>query len=334
MTNSRHFLRGLKLAVAASLLPAAARALPPSDPVSIWTFQDESASISTAAVTDRFYTNGLKLGWFSGTESVPAPLVTMGQRLWGDGRQRIGFEITQQIYTPFNTSTSSSVKGDRPYAGVLMGTISLLSDTDTSRSVMSLGLGVTGPLAQGQEMQDFVHSVIGQRKDAGWGSQLPNEPATQITSSRVWRLKTGEVMGLDTEALPDLTAAIGTLRVYAESGVTFRIGQGLEADFGAPRLRPGQTGSDVFTRPTDVGWYAFAGGLGRAVAYDTTLNGAMFQSSARVRVTPVVGEFQAGFAIMAYGTRLTYTQVIQTQEFRHQRGGPHQMGSLALSVRF
>jgi hypothetical protein len=35
-----------------------------------------------------------------------------------------------------------------------------------------------------------------------------------------------------------------------------------------------------------------------------------------------------------YGARLTYTQVFQTQEFQHQKGGLHQFGSFALSVRF
>jgi hypothetical protein len=37
---------------------------------------------------------------------------------------------------------------------------------------------------------------------------------------------------------------------------------------------------------------------------------------------------------MAFGTRLTYTQVVQTQQAQHQKGGLHQLGSLALSVRF
>jgi hypothetical protein len=42
-------------------------AVPPGglapDPVSIWTLQDENASISSAKLTDRYYVNGLRLGW-------------------------------------------------------------------------------------------------------------------------------------------------------------------------------------------------------------------------------------------------------------------------------
>jgi hypothetical protein len=47
-----------------------------------------------------------------------------------------------------------------------------------------------------------------------------------------------------------------------------------------------------------------------------------------------VAEIQAGLAVMVHGVRMTYTQVMQTQEYQHQRGGLHQLGSLALSVRF
>jgi hypothetical protein len=146
----------------------------------------------------------------------------------------------------------------------------------------------------------------------------------------------GALGGLQTEALPDLTAVIGTLRVYAQTGVTLRIGQGLEADFGAPRLRPGQTGGDAFTRPADggFGWYVFAGVDGRATAFDVTLDGNIWQSSTRVKRQPFLGEANLGLALLMFGTRLTYTHVLQSAEFRHQKGGIHQLGSLALSVRF
>lgn len=70
------------------------------------------------------------------------------------------------------------------------------------------------------------------------------------------------------------------------------------------------------------------------MAHDVTLSGTTWQSSPSVTLGPFVGGLQAGFAVMAFGARLTYTQVFQTQEFRPQKGGLHQLGSLALSIRF
>src|SRR3978361_794079 len=79
------------------------QAQPASDKSSIWTLQDENASISAGKLTDRFYVNGLRLGWTSPTGQVPDFLADLGRSLWGGGQQRLAFDLTQQIYTPAGT---------------------------------------------------------------------------------------------------------------------------------------------------------------------------------------------------------------------------------------
>lgn len=59
------------LATAFLLQIAAARAEPASDTASIWTLQGENAAITAARLADRYYTNGLRLGWTSPTDAVP-----------------------------------------------------------------------------------------------------------------------------------------------------------------------------------------------------------------------------------------------------------------------
>lgn len=330
------------LALAAVALPALAQS-PPSPPppapaadtVSIWTIQDENASLTTSDVLpDRNYANGIRLGWTSGEGGAPDFLQRLGQTLWGDGQQRIAVDLTQQIYTPTHTDLAYPPLNDRPYAGVLMGTVSLIHDGANARSVLGLGIGVVGPAALGEQAQNGFHNLIGQNDNLGWGTQLQNEPLIQITSERTWRLPMGAIGGLDTDVLPELTASVGNLRVYAQTGFTLRLGQGLDSDYGVARIRPGMTGTDVFHPTRPFAWYVFAGADGQAVAYDVTLNGNIWQDSRSVPVTPFVAEFAGGLAMMFYGTRLSYTQVVQTQEYPHQRGGPHQFGSLALSMRF
>jgi lipid A 3-O-deacylase len=322
---------------------ASAQSLPPlgaapnqakPDPVSIWTLQDENASVSTADLTDRYYVNGFRLGWTSGTGTVPAFLDRVNHTLWGEGQGRFGFDLSQQIYTPLATQTRNPPRGDRPYAGVLLGTLSLLTDTANTRSVAAVSLGVIGPAALGEEAQNGFHDLISQGHNLGWGTQLHNEPAVQLSSQRTWRLHTGSIAGLETDMLPDLTAGLGNVRIYAQPGLTLRIGQGLDSDFGVARLRPGLTGSDAFTPNRPVVWYVFAGVDGQAKAHDITLDGNTFESSRSVKLRPLVAEAQAGVAVIAFGARLTLTEVFQTQEFQHQKGGLHQFTSIALSMRF
>ena len=325
---------GFAALLSALLAGAAAHAqdLPP-DPHAIWTLQDENASISTSSLTDRYYVNGLHLGYVSGTDAVPDALQRTGAALWNGGQLRYAISITQQIYTPFDTAAIVTPPGDEPYAATLMGNFDLYRDTPDSRSIIGASVGVMGPWALGEQIQNGFHGLIGQGQN-GWHDQLGNEPVFELTSMRTWRLSMGKVGGLETDALPNLAVGLGNLRVYAQTGIAFRIGQGLDSDYGVPRLFPGPNGGDAFNPTRPFAWYMFLGADGQGVAHTMVLNGDMWGISPSAAPIPYLGEVEAGFAIMVWGMRLTYTQVMQSQAFQHEKGGPPQFGSLALSVRF
>jgi lipid A 3-O-deacylase len=327
--------RTIAALAAAFVLPAiAAQAQPAADTSSIWTLQDENASISAGKLTDRYYVNGLRLGWTSPTTKVPDFLADLGRTLWSGGQQRVAFDLTQQIYTPAGTTAAIPSPYDRPYAGVLLGNFSLMSDSEDTRSVLTISLGVVGPGSGAQQLQNSFHDVIGQKHTLGWGSQIHNTPALEVLHERTWRLPMGTVAGLETDALPSLTIGLGDLRDYVQTGITFRFGQGLDSDFGVPRLRPGLSGADAFSPTRPFAWYIFAGADGQAVAYDLLLQSNPFRGGPHVSTVWDVAEMQGGFAVMAYGMRLTFAYVAQTQEFNGQAGGLHQFGSASLSFRF
>jgi hypothetical protein len=131
-----------------------------------------------------------------------------------------------------------------------------------------------------------------------------------------------------------LTAAVGDMRDYAQVGVTFRIGQGLNSDFEVPCLRPGLGGDDAGVQTRPFAWYVFAGVDGQAVGYAPLLQSRPFRSGPHVDPAWDVGEAQADFAVLACGMRFSVTYAVQTQEFQGQHGGLHQFGSTALSVKF
>jgi hypothetical protein len=324
------------MAVAAALaLPTAgAQAQPAPDTASVWTLQDENASIGATDPTDRLYVNGLRLGWTSPTTDVPDFLETVGRSLWGDGQRRIGVNLSQQIYTPTDTSLVIPDPHDRPYAGLLLSNFSLLSDTADSRSVLMVSLGVVGPASAAEQVQNGFHDLIGQSHPEGWNSQIQNVPAFEVLHERTWRLPLGSIGGIETDVLPSLTLGVGDVRDYLQAGASLRFGQGLASDFGVPRVRPGLSGGDVFVPTRSFAWYVFAGVDGQAVAYDILLENNPFRGGPHVSTVWDVAEFQAGFAIITHAIRLTFAYVAQTQEFHGQSGGLHQFGSAAISVRF
>jgi len=323
--------------LAATLIAALpARAEPPQDSKSIFTIQVENDAVSTfKGTSDQYYTSGLRLGYTSGTNAVPEFLSGIGRAVWGDGVQRVSFDLSQSIFTPRNTQLSRPDPRDRPYAGYLNATLGLLHDTDETRSLLALSLGVVGPAALGRVVQNGFHDIIGDTPNRGWSSQLKDEPAIELLAERTFRLPITRFRGLETDALPAITAGVGTVRDYVHAGVSFRLGQGLESDFGVPRIRPGMSGSDAYTPNRPFAWYVFAGADGQGIARDVFLDGSTFRGrSPSVDKRPYLGEVQLGAAAMFHGVRITYTQTWQTESFKGQKSGLFNFGSLALSARF
>ncbi len=306
-----------------------------SFPAGIWTLQDENASITTAKPTDRYYVNGFHAGWTSPEGDVPGVLAGLGHAVWGDGTQRISIGLTQQIFTPNNTALSNPLKNDEPYAGYLVATLGLIQDTARTRSVLELDAGVVGRDAGAEVVQNGFHSVIGQNGTHGWAYQLPSEPAVDFLVSRTWRVPVAQFGdGLAVDALPQISAKLGTTQIYVEPAVTFRIGKGLDSDFGTPVLSPGPSGFDAYKQTRPFVWYFFGGIAGNVVAHDEFLQGSDFQSSRSVNPYRVVGQADLGVAVIWRGLRFTYTQVFQTKRFYGQVGSLHEYGSFAISATF
>ena len=307
--------------------------VPPGDPALIITLQTENDLVGR---TDRNYTAGLRLGITLPTGVMPAFVSTAGRALMGDGIQRLSLDLSQTLFTPKDTSATVPNPRDRPYAAVLTSQFNLVHDTDRTRTLLGLGLGVLGPAAQGENLQNGFHNLIRESTAKGWAYQIENMPVVQFVGARIWRLPVlGDAAGgLEVDVLPSVSAAVGTWRDYAQVGGQIRIGQGLKTDFGTSRISPGLTGADAYTPTREFVWYVFAGVDGQAVAWDATLDGNEFAHGPHVNRNWFVGEMEAGVATIWHGMRFSYTHVFQTQEFRGQRGGLFQFGSFTVAARF
>ena len=247
---------------------------------SIWTVRIENDKISTLPRgSDQNYTSGLQLVWTSGPDAVPDAAASLAQLLWGDGSVRVGLAVNQQFYTPGNTARRSPDPRDRPYAGYLAATFSLMQDTADARDLLALSLGVVGPSVLGGIAQNAFHALIGVPLSRGWSHQLRDEPAVELLAQHTWRIGLGSAGPLEADLLPAVAAGIGTVRDYLQTSFVVRIGQGLHTDFGTARIRPGISGGDAFVAAPNLAWYFFLGVSGQAVAHDVFLDGNLFVRS-------------------------------------------------------
>lgn len=352
MTMVRSCLASLALCIvlAAAPVPAAAETpVPPTDATGWWppggtlTLQVENDRIAS---TDRHYTNGLRLGWVSDRKR-DGPATVRESLDWlyplADVKSgRIGFALGHNIYTPEDTAATEPVANDRPYAGWLYVAASIHAETrrtperyrtfETLDSV-ELNLGIVGPAALGEEVQNNWHDLIRVERSNGWDNQLENEPTLALFFERKWKPEAFRVAGLEIDAIPHAGGSLGNLLTSVSAGMLFRIGKGLERDFGPPHIRPTFSGLDAVTPGDGLGWYIFGGAEARAVAWDILLDGNSLRSSHSVEKEPFVGDYQLGAALTYGRARVAFTHVFRSRQFEGQRQGDR-FGSLSLSVKF
>ena len=201
--------------------------------------------------SDRHYTNGVRLEALSrpiGGSEVPdwsrEPYAAWpGFEL--SAMRRVGFALGQNIYTPADTDSRVPDPKDRPYAAWAYLGVMLASETPDRLDTVELDLGVVGPAAGGRFVQNQFHNLINVPKANGWGFQLHNEPGAILSAERRWRLSAPPILqaGIEADAIPIIGASVGNVMTYANAGLMLRLGQGLRADFGPPRIRPSLPGS-------------------------------------------------------------------------------------------
>jgi hypothetical protein len=315
-------------------LPPSGPNPPGQDTRGTWAFVFENDTFSG---NDRYYTNGFLFAYRSPSYDPPAWLgaVTQGPSwLFPGNATRWGVGFGQKKWTPEDTLLRDPDPTDRPYAGWLYGSFSLVSYSPTSFGSVELQLGVVGPAALGEQVQNNTHDIFNIERAYGWAYQIKDEPGVNLVVNRQWRWNAPTGWdGISVGAVPTLAASLGNVSTFAGAGIMLRVGNELEADFGPPRVRPVSVGS-VFYEPSERwGWYVFAGVEGRAVLRDISLDGNTWRESRSVDRETWVGDASAGAALFTPWGRLTATYTVRSNEFTTQREVA-QFGSLSLAVRF
>ncbi|MEA3211365.1 MAG: lipid 3-O-deacylase [Chthoniobacter sp.] len=304
------------------------------------------------AGTDRYYTNGVKIGWsstnlgkFSDTPYA-SPLLPLIDRLpflnSPDYQKNLAFSLGQNIYTPDNTETAELLPNDRPYAGWLYLGVGLIWKNAEVRHSLVLDLGVVGSWSFGEEAQRFVHDLRGFESPKGWDHQLHNEFGAMLVYEYTWRWPRHERrVGLDWEFLPHAGLAVGNVQTYANLGGELRLGLNLPDDFGTAGIDPAATTSTPLegnqqaqrARHFDLGAYVFARADGRAVAHSIFLDGNTFGDGPSVDRKPLVADLSAGASVNYHNTKFTYALTYRSEEFETQEQG-QLFGSITVNFAF
>ena len=244
--------------------------------------------------------------------------------------------LTQAIYTPADRDAELQDPEDRPFAAVLYGTLGRNVRDGDRLATTQLRLGIVGPSARGEEVQDAIHHLFGRSRFRGWDNQLRDEPVFAVVHEQAWRWtgpQLGDGLGWDFGA--HAGGSVGNLATHLNGGGRVRFGRHLPDDFGSSPLRPGGENAAPVLQPRAEGWawHLYADFDARLVGHDLSLDGSTWKDSHEVDREVFVADLTLG-AVATHGPwRFAATHTRRSREFEGQREAPV-FGTFAISRSF
>ncbi|MFA5496054.1 MAG: lipid A deacylase LpxR family protein [Porticoccaceae bacterium] len=324
-------LRQLVLYTALAVSPASALA---GDSKGTFTLALENDLF--AAGSDSHYTHGTEIAYVSDTYMpgwMDSVLGVLPFHRDGDDA-RISWSLGQQMYTPADLDSTALIVDDRPYAGWTYTSLGVLSESqhDSKRHVdiLELIVGIVGPDSGAEKTQRAIHKILDSDRPRGWDNQLGNEITADLRYQRKWAWP---LIDNRIDVLPFGSFTLGSSQRRASAGFTFRVGSGLNADYGPPLIHPKEGSSSYFKASQVFYWYLFIGAQGEFVDYNIFLDGNRDGDSHSVDREEWIGNIQAGAVVGAGNWRISLTNLFLSREFKTQ-DEPDEYGSIAVSYRF
>lgn len=298
----------------------------------VWTLAAENDAFG--AKTDKNYTNGLKLHYRADPGWTPDFARGVARDFLGaDPRTEVftTWSLGQSMYTPDDTKTALPLPDQHPYAGWLYGEMGIHAEDDRSLTSITLNLGIVGPSSLAKEAQTFWHDVFDFGDPKGWDNQLRDEFGAILSLERRWQLQTETMFGFETDLIPMAGLSVGNVLTEAQAGIQWRIGESLERDWGAVRVRPGNAGPGARSVEGAPSWQVWVGAQARASAVNIFVEGNTVKQSLGVDKYPLVYDIEAGASVRFWGVITSFTYVVRSEEFRGQDGSQN-FGVISLTA--
>ncbi|HFD33007.1 MAG TPA: lipid A deacylase LpxR family protein [Gammaproteobacteria bacterium] len=276
---------------------------------------------------DHYYTSGIQFSMLK-QEATPVWLEKIASYIpfyqKGNGINLIQYTLSQKMFTPDNIQISDLQVNDRPYAGYLYFSATVVSQISHSIDVDSgnqfeLTLGIVGPSALAGEVQTFAHKLTKSPIPKGWHNQLNDELAIGLNYSRFSRYLKPISKNLTFGVTPQFSGSIGNVYTYGSVGVMFRLGNNLHHDLNPPNIRPGFIGTSYFKRSKTSSWYVYLGFEERMVLRNIFLDGNSFTQSHRVEKEMFISDIQYGIAYIFDDIRISLSSMTRSKEFTGQK---------------
>lgn len=284
-------------------------------------------------LNDNDFTHGLSLGYYRDIEEVSwvaAPLEAIGMDK--NSRQyKLGFQLTQMMWSPLDISKEYPEPDERPYAGIIALETELALMGHENADKFTLYLGVIGPSSYMEETQTFMHEIIKSPTPNGWDNQVEQQALINVNYEKqhlLYRRTTQTSTGIELSNSMRLMA--GNYRSEVATGLIARWGQDLENSFASSSInRQAPVNAGLITGE-NPGYNLFAGIDGLYRFNDITLDGEVPSEVYPVTVEP--WQLTAALGIVYYranwGASITFAA--KSSEYREDKNDIYTNGVLSI----
>ena len=274
--------------------------------------------------TDEAYSHGAKLSFLFFRDDLKESPLHIPFTNYKSSDNYISFAYTQQLFTPNDIEATELVIDDRPYVGYMSVQSGLHQSLNNTLKSLIIQLGIVGPSAKMEDVQEFVHGLIGSPMPQGWDNQIGDEMIFQINYGEKKYYDLKKIFSLDTVVIPEYGFELGNASTKLYGGLLYRFGWGIPKDYGSFSIDNHSYSKIPLTAKKIVekkGWkFCFNLGLkANAIAQNIFLDGNSNKESHSVEKNNFTLEGTYGFSLVYNQMSLDYTRTQSTKEFKNQK---------------
>ncbi len=277
------------------------------------------------SATDRYYTQGIYMELIMPCLKK-SPLSKLLIPLDKKAINFYGIIAEQDVFTPRSIRHNEIYFNERPYAGVFMLSHTLVSINKEKKQRFNtrIDIGIIGPEAMGMQEQKGIHHALKNIQPLGWKYQIARDYIVNYDL----KFEQGLITKNKFECVGYASARVGTLYDDISAGLLLRTGL-MPSYFKNLGLAKNQT--NRFQA------YLFSKGEVKAVGYNATLQGGMFNKNSIYTLSAtdlnrIVAAAYVGLVIAYKRVSLEYTKAYLSKEFK--TGLPHGWGHCTITVSF
>ena len=232
------------------------------------------------------------------------------------------FSYAQQIYTPDDIESKELVVNDRPYAGYMYLQAGLYQSYKKELDSLIFQIGMIGPSTKMEDVQKFVHDLIGSPNPQGWDNQLKDELTIQINYNNKRYFDISNYLNMNSVFISNYGFDLGNVSTKIYGGGLFRFGSYIPKDYGVYVMDNGNYNNIPLTRKKYISnkfHYTFNLSIqANLIARDIFLDGNTFKSSHSVDKENFTLTGGYGITLTYKNFSFDYLRKHTTKEFKGQ----------------